>query len=80
MHNKFLLFCKKDDERVRPYAVWTGSFNLSRNSSKSLENAILITNKDIIWAYYREYIEMLLLSNPIDWDEDYLEPEWRIGS
>jgi hypothetical protein len=49
MHNKFLVFAKKGRG---PYAVWTGSFNLTRNAGLSLENALYITQPKIINAYF----------------------------
>lgn len=62
MHNKFLVFCKaavtNDEstyETYDPYAVWTGSFNLTRNASNSLENAVLIRDEEISTAFLEEF-------------------------
>jgi hypothetical protein len=91
MHNKFLIFAKlldlsigKDTPgeqiKILPYAVWTGSFNLTKNAVKSLENALYITDRDIVQAYYREYGQIIAISEPLDWTKDWIEPEWRIGT
>ena len=40
---------------VQPYAVWTGSFNFSDSASNHLENAVLIYNKAIAEAYFKEF-------------------------
>ena len=90
MHNKFLLFCKlakeydeqtEDEPKiVLPYAVWTGSFNLTKNASNSLENALLIKDTKIAYAYFREYGQICAISESLDWKSKWVEPEWRIGT
>lgn len=86
MHNKFCVFCREvDDDSDRggsyiPFAAWTGSFNWSSNASESLENAIYLTDRDLVEAFYLQYQQVLALSEPLDWFADYVEPEWRIGT
>jgi len=93
MHNKFLIFAKYEDRNlqnsdvyniglvnIKPYAVWTGSFNLTTTAGKSLENALLIKNIDIVKAYYQEYGQICAMSEPLDWETDWVGPEWRIGT
>ena len=101
MHNKFLIFCSAEVERLLipadseyssgppfeeefvrfvPYAVWTGSFNLTFNAANSLENAVYITNEDVVDAYFKEWQQILALSEPLDWTKAWVEPEWRIGT
>ncbi len=87
MHNKFLVFCKvhqpdnySECELIQPYAIWTGSFNLTKNASLSLENALYITNIDIVKAYFREYGQIAAMSEPLDWTSEWAAPEWRIGT
>ena len=86
MHNKFLIFARiveVDDDswgRVIPYGVWTGSFNLTKNATYSFENAIYTTDSEIVRAYYNEYGQIASMSEPLDWESDWIEPEWRIGS
>lgn len=90
MHNKFLVFCRVSHEKdkeynyeracVAPYAVWTGSFNLTANATASLENAIVISHPAIAIAYYNEWQQILALSEPLDWRSEWCAPEWRIGT
>lgn len=90
MHHKFVLFCKRDfypdDDYpgmfgdIKPYAVWTGSFNFTHNAGQSLENALIITIPEIVAAYTREYAHVLALSESLDWEADWVEPEYRIGT
>lgn len=77
MHNKFLVFCT---EKKEPKEVWTGSFNLTRNATASLENAVLISNPNIALAYYNEFCQIYALSEPLDWQSTWCAPEFRIGS
>lgn len=85
MHNKFLVFANIEDGpewsyTIEPYAVWTGSFNFTKNATYSLENALHITIPEIVEAYFKEYQQIAALSEPLDWETDWIEPEWRIGS
>lgn len=86
MHNKFLLFgyAERKDEpplhNIYPQAVWTGSFNFSKNAGRSLENALYITDPAIVWAYFHEYRQILTISESLDWTSEWCAPEWRIGS
>lgn len=86
MHNKFLIFAKVVDNsedswgRVIPYGVWTGSFNLTKNATYSFENAIYMTDSEIVRAYFDEYGQIASMSEPLNWESDWIEPEWRIGS
>jgi hypothetical protein len=88
MHNKFLIFAKmiesEDDDgypvtAALPYGVWTGSYNLTKNSGNSLENAVYLTNPDIVMAYYQEWGQIMALSEPLDWTANGMEPEWGTG-
>ena len=65
---------------MKPYEVWTGSFNLTYNASASLENAIVVKHPEIVWAYYREWEQIEAISEPLDWKSEWSAPEWRIGS
>lgn len=87
MHNKFLVFANlKNDSKhfyyqtIEPYAVWTGSFNLTKNAGQSLENAVYIKNNDVAEAYANEFGNILALSEPLNWFRDWVAPEWRIGT
>lgn len=90
MHNKFLIFCDRhvqtdghwDEDRasVLPRRVWTGSYNLSATACRSWENAILIDNVEIANAYTHEFSQILTFSECLDWESEWIEPEYRIGS
>jgi hypothetical protein len=94
-HHKFLVFCDFaegevkdldrdgivfDAGRVRPRKVWTGSFNLSKNGGRSLENAVLLTDPHCVRAYYNEWAQLVGVSEPLDWTSQYVHPDFRIGS
>jgi hypothetical protein len=89
MHHKFVLFCKYGEKIVDeysgdyqrpivPYAVWTGSFNFTNNSIRSLENAIYTENKDVVRGYFDEYIHVLSISEPLNWSSEWCAPEWGV--
>lgn len=87
MHNKFIIFCEYippcTEEYyglIQPYAVWTGSFNFTKNGGRSLENALYVTQPEIFNAYYQEYAQIAALSESLDWECDWVKPEWRIGT
>jgi hypothetical protein len=84
MHNKFLVFCRIEDqencEAVTPYAAWTGSFNLTNNAANSLENALLVRQPEVVQAYFAEFGQIMALSEQLDWESEWAAPEWRIGS
>jgi hypothetical protein len=93
MHHKFFVFCREvervtDDEgykrdcptEMRPYAVWTGSFNATENATRSRENAIYIRSESMANLYCAEWSRTLALSESLDWTSDYIAPEWRFGS
>lgn len=65
---------------LEPYAVWTGSFNLTQNASRSLENALYLTSPEIVQAYYSEFGQIMALSEPLDWYSKWVAPEWHVGS
>jgi len=87
MHNKFLVFAKVSAgsnehpvKTIEPYAVWTGSFNFTKNATNSLENALYVTEPTIVKAFFDEYGQIAAMSEPLDWTSDWAEPEWRIGT
>jgi len=88
MHNKFLVFgqmhqpegADHDCQTFRAEAVWTGSFNLTDTASNSFENAVIIRDERIAAAYALEYAQIAVLSEPLDWETEWMAPEWRIGT
>ena len=63
-----------------PVSVWTGSFNLTLNGTFSFENAVIIDDVDIAYQYLKEWYEILGLSEPLDWENPWISPEFRIGT
>jgi len=84
MHNKFMIFAKLTEVEgyptVVPYAVWTGSFNMTLNAQRSLENAVLLKDSVLVDAYFREFGQIFAISEQLDWSSDWIEPELRIGT
>lgn len=76
-HHKFVVFCR---DGFTPYAVWTGSFNFTRNAGRSFENAVVINDPVIAQAYLKEWAQLLAISEPLDWQSEWVAPQWRIGS
>lgn len=69
MHHKFLIFF---DENINPLGVWTGSYNLSKTSNFSLENALYITDKSVIMEYVKEFLAIYPFSESYDWKSGVL--------
>ena len=93
MHNKFLIFCDMEEvlndhdyesPRVVSKCVWTGSFNMTDNATKSLENAVVIREPNVTQAYYDEWQYIFTCSEEIPemaWDRKWTRDEYfRIGS
>jgi hypothetical protein len=84
MHHKFIVFCKvivrDEDKELIPYGVWTGSFNFTENSSNSLENALFIEDTALATVFYDEYAHIFTLSESLDWQTEWIAPEYRIGT
>ena len=85
MHHKFMVFCKSiengtDFWNVKPYAVWTGSFNMTDNATKSNENGLFIKNQEIAQSYFMEWFDMLLVSESLDWSSEYAAPDLQFNN
>ena len=82
MHNKFLIGIKKIPKApfFRPTAVLTGSYNFTKGSEYSFENAVVMPNRRVAEAYMREYQQIYLFSEKLNWESEWCEPELRIGS
>lgn len=85
-HHKFVVFGKlsqssrEDHVDWLPYAVWTGSFNFTKNAAASLENAVVLRQPKIVAAFAAEFEQTVALSEPLDWEWEWMTPEWRIGT
>lgn len=90
MHNKFLVFCKIHNTdsvemfKYDPVAVWTGSFNFTQNATYSIENAISLTDhsgkNEIINSYLKEHHQIFCISEKLNWEKNWIVPEYRIGT
>ena len=86
MHHKFLVRLEYNDraesasDYLLPVAVWTGSFNFSKNAGYSFENAVEIHDAVIATAYFEEFARVMSLSEPLEWESAWVYPEWRIGT
>lgn len=94
-HNKFLVFCqsikdstdetrRNQEDIYKPVSAWTGSFNLTWNAVNSFENAVYMEDKKgenpVISSFLNEHHQIFALSEKIDWETDWIEPEFRIGT
>ncbi len=65
---------RDDMMHIHPYAVWTGSFNFTKNAVMSFENAVVLYDPNIVHAYYREYGQIAFLSESLDWTKSWMSP------
>ena len=88
-HHKFLVFCQVSEElsaygdtipKVTPYAVWTGSYNFTKNGGASFQNAVYIDDPVLAQAYANEYAHIYAVSEPLDFEPEWVAPEYRIGT
>lgn len=85
MHHKFFVFLRAKDETdpevvegawpYQPYAVWTGSYNVTKNGKASLENALFIEDATLAEAYCAEWAQLIEVSEQLDWRSEYAAPE-----
>ena len=85
MHHKFLVFLRqrdKADQKIEEgawpyssYAVWTGSYNITKNGNCFLENALYVQDIRLAEAYCNEWAQLIEVSEPIDWTKPYSAPE-----
>ncbi len=87
-HHKFLVFCDVTETEnsisYEPVALWTGSFNMTKNATFSFENVTYFTDKsgknEIIQAFLNEHHQIFALSEPLNWKSIWSAPEFRIGT
>lgn len=93
MHHKFLVRLRQEkvaqnwgelgvSESVvlHPEAVWTGSFNFTKNAGDSFENALVVHDEAIARSYLEEFSRVASLGEPLDWESDWVMPQWRVGT
>lgn len=73
MHNKFFIFATLDKytNKVEPQKVWTGSANITQMSMHSLENGVIIDDKDIANSYMKEYEQIYFISDKLNWNSNW---------
>lgn len=93
MHHKFAVACRcvmtqfsdswggrHDRVEFHPYAIWTGSFNPTSNGTRSRENAVVIESESAASSYLEEWAKVFAVSEQLDWNSEWIAPEWRIGT
>jgi phosphatidylserine/phosphatidylglycerophosphate/cardiolipin synthase-like enzyme len=86
LHHKFMVALRgplielDGSAMYESYAVWTGSFNPTRGGTRSLENAVAIYNPAVAASFYAEWGQALALSEPLNWQQPYVSPSYRVGS
>lgn len=86
MHHKFIVLCREiateEDgyKNYDPYEVWTGSFNFTKNAGSSFENAIVLRDATLAKAFLSEYAQVAALSEQLNWESEWIQPQWRVGS
>jgi hypothetical protein len=87
MHNKFMVFCRSNNDFNNPYlpiAVWTGSFNFTKNATNSYENNLYLVDEsgenEIISSYMEEHHLLFCISEPLNWATEWWQNEYRFGT
>ncbi len=95
MHHKFLLFdwngasdcggefgeeCDPGYGRIQPNAVFTGSYNITKNAQLSFENSLIIERPSIVDKYMQEFEHIFGISEPLDWNSEWVNPRYRVGT
>ena len=88
MHHKFAVKCRvrevsEDSDgyrEVSPMSVWTGSFNPTLNGTASRENAVIINSEAVADFYAREWACVFAMSEQLNWQSEWVCPEYRIGT
>jgi hypothetical protein len=91
-HHKFLVFCRTNCRQepdffryeYHPVKVWTGSFNMTKNATQSFENAIVLEDNSgrnpAIDSFLSEHHQVFGISESLNWQSIWSEPEFRIGT
>jgi hypothetical protein len=88
MHHKFLVFCKINRDMngnvidYYPVALWNGSYNFTKNGSRSLENGTFYSDESgknpYFWGFLDEHHKLFCNSESIDWKTSHPNPDYRI--
>ncbi len=79
MHSKYLVFfdtvhCSESNNSVaslklEPCAVWTGSFNFTKNATCNIENAQFIQDDRVARAYFNDFADVFKVARPLRFEE-----------
>lgn len=61
-----------------PEAAWLGSFNFTRNASRSLESTVIVRDQEIARRLRDEFCAILEISEPLDWNSQHIKPEFWV--
>lgn len=82
IHHKFAVFAEVEQTGAGPCylprQVWTGSFNFTVGSGGRCENAVLLEDPTIADAYLTEWCRVLVMSEPVPWENRKFTPEWSL--
>lgn len=77
-HHKFAVFCRLVSDSGWPdleaYEVWSDSYNWTANATRSLEDAVVLSDDEIVGSFYREWEQAYAVSEPLDWDSPWAMP------
>lgn len=73
MHHKFMVFGRKLNFFTAT-KVLTGSYNYSSAAEAGLENILIIDQKEVAQLYAKEFVMLLLHSEPLDWVNRQMDP------
>lgn len=73
MHHKFLVIGRKLTF-FTPLKVITGSYNFSSAAAAGLENILIVDNSEVATQYAKEFVTLLLHSEPLDWVNSNMDP------
>lgn len=73
MHHKFMVFGRKQ-VFFTATKVLTGSYNFSSAAEAGLENVIIINHPEVAARYAKEFVTILLHSEPLDWVSEQMQP------
>lgn len=72
MHCKELVLCyrsaptpEQPARGLQPYAVWTGSYNLTVTARSSVESAMVLWSQEIATMAYRQFLSVLARGEPL---------------
>lgn len=59
-----------------PQSVWVGSFNMTKGAVRNMDSALVLD----AGPAYCEWLDVLISSEPLDFDHAWCKPQWIVGS